>query len=165
MDCRPHRGHRRRAVPAGVLVLVLAAAAWGQAGAPRIDDMPRIELRVDGRVYTVRLAATGAHRAAGFQFVPGARMSDEAIYFRYPRPTRPVYHMRNVARPLLLAWIAPGGRVHEVIRMQPGSTGHGPRRPVRAVLEYTADHPLADRVRPGVTVAPVPQSGATTSGG
>lgn len=146
---------RAGAAAAAVLVALLAAIPTAPAGEPLVGDMPRVRLAVDGTTWDVRLAATARHRAAGFQHVPAAAMADTAIYFRYRRPTRPSYHMRNVARPLLLAWIAPDGRVRDVIRMQPGSTGHSPRQPVIAVLEFTEAHALAGRVRPGVTVTPV----------
>ena len=147
----------RRRAAAGLVVLLLAALlppARAPAGGPAIDAMPRIALEAGGRVFEARLAGRSDLRAAGFQHVPAARMDREAIYFAYERPVRPSYHMRNVARSLLLAWIGTDGRVRRVIRMAPGSTGHEPDRPVTAVLEYTAAHPLAAHLRPGMRVTP-----------
>lgn len=147
---------RARPGLAAILLPLLALVTAAYAGAPRLGDMPGARVDVDGRVYAVRLAATAAHRAAGFQHVAPADMGDEAIYFAYERPVRPSYHMHNVARPLRLAWVRPDGRVLGVIRMQPGSDGHRPAEPVSGVLEYTGDHPLAERVGPGSTVMLLP---------
>lgn len=144
---RPRRAGLHAAL---VLLVVLVPAA--QAGEPKLGDMPSVRIDVDGRLFTARLAATAAHRAAGFQHVAPADMAGEAIYFAYDRPRRPAFHMRNVAKPLLLAWIAPDGRVRRIIRMEPGSSGHRPPGPVSAVLEFTASHPLADHAGPGSTV-------------
>lgn len=139
---------------AAILVPLLAAVATlAHAGGARLEEMPRARIDVDGREYVVRLAATAGYRAAGFQHVAPGDMAGEAIYFAYARPTRPSYHMHNVARPLQLAWIRPDGRVLGVIRMEPGSDGHRPDAPVSGVLEYTGDHPLASRVGAGSTVA------------
>lgn len=135
-----------------LLLLLAALMAPVRAGSAALEDMPRVRIDVDGREYVVRLAATTAHRAAGFQHVAPGDMADTAIYFAYARPSRPSYHMFNVARPLQLAWIRPDGRVLGVIRMRPGSAGHRPDVPVSGVLEYTAAHPLADRVRAGSRV-------------
>lgn len=136
------------------LVLLVLAVATVQAGRSLIDAMPTGRIAVDGRTFEVRIARTPAHRAAGFQHAVPERMAGEALYFRYEPPRRPSFHMRNVPRPLLLAWIAPDGRVLQVIRMQPASEGHLAPGPVRAALEYTVDHPLAARVRPGVRITP-----------
>lgn len=133
-----------------LLLVAVAAAAYG--GASLLGAMPRARIDVDGRVYAVRLAATAEHRAAGFQHVAPGDMDEVAIYFAYGRPVRPTYHMRNVARPLRLAWIRPDGHVLAVIRMAPGSGGHRPDAPVSAVLEFTAGHPLVERVRPGARI-------------
>lgn len=139
---------------AAILLPLLVAAA--HAGQSSIEEMPRARIDVDGHVYPVRLAVTSEHRAAGFQHVAPADMSDVAIYFVYDPPVRPRYHMRNVARPLRLAWIRPDGRVLGVIRMQPETSGYHPAEPVAGVLEYTGDHPLADRVAPGSTIVLLP---------
>lgn len=142
-----------RSGPATILLTLLSAVAVAaHAGGSKLGDMPRARIDVDGRVYAVRLAATAEHRAAGFQHVAPGDMDGVAIYFAYGRPVRPTYHMRNVARPLRLAWIRPDGRVLAVIRMAPGSGGHRPGAPVSAVLEFTAGHPLAERVRPGARI-------------
>lgn len=133
-----------------VLLLLSIAAAAGQS---RIDAMPTGRITVDDRAFEVRIAETPALRAAGFQHAEPERMAAEALYFPYERPRRPSFHMRNVPRPLLLAWIAPNGRVLQVIRMRPESRGHRAPSPVGAVLEYTENHPLAARVRPGTRIA------------
>lgn len=140
-----------RVMVAVSMLLVLSIAAV-RAGQSQIDAMPTGLITVDGRVHEVRLLRTPAHRAAGFQHADPERMAGEALYFRYDPPRRPSFHMQNVARPILLAWIAPNGRVLQVIRMHPESHGHLAPEPVGAVLEYTEDHPLAARVRPGVRI-------------
>lgn len=144
-------------VPARVIALVsivlVSAIAKVHAGQSLIDTMPTGTIEVDERVFEVRVARTPAHRAAGFQHAAPERMSSEALYFQYEPPRRPDFHMHNVARPLLLAWIAPDGRVLRVIRMEPGSDGHSAPARVGAVLEYTAEHPLAGRVRRGAHIS------------
>lgn len=132
-----------------LLTLPIAAVYGGQ---PRIDAMPAGTIAVEGQVHEVRVPRTPEHRAAGFQHVAPERMAGEALYYRYDPPRRPSFHMHNVARPLMLAWIAPDGRVLQVIRMRPGSDGHLAPEPVGAVLEYTGEHPLAEQVRPGVWI-------------
>jgi len=124
--------------------------------------MPRTAIAVDGERHCVRLAATAAERAAGFQHVPAGRMDAEAILFLYAAPRRPSYHMRNVEKPLRLAWIAPDGRVSGVIAMQPETTGHDAEQPVIAVLEFTPAHPLAEQVRTGTRLTLDPQGAAAS---
>ena len=142
------------------LLLAGLAAALVHAGTSRIDDMPRTAITVDGNVHCVRLAATLGHRAAGFQHVPAERMDREAILFTYDRPRRVSYHMRNVAKPLQLAWIAPDGQVLRVITMKPGRSGYQSRQPVTAVLEFTRAHPLAQAVRAGTRIQIEPKEAA-----
>lgn len=137
------------------LVLLVLAVAAAHADRSRIDAMPTGRIAVDGQTFDVRIARTPVHRAAGFQHVEPERMSGEAIHFRYDPPRRPSFHMRNVARPLLLAWIAPDGRVLQVIRMHPESEGHLAPGRVGAALEYPEDHPLAELVRSGVRISRV----------
>jgi len=134
------------------VLIAIGALAVAQGGYAALADMPRTTITVAGAAHCVRLAATAADRAAGFQDVPAERMDVEAIYFVYDQPRRPAYHMYNVAQPLRLAWIAPDGRVRRVISMQPGMTGYRAQQPVTAVLEFTAAHPLAEQVRSGVRV-------------
>lgn len=136
-----------------MLLIVVLATPVAHADQARLVDMPRTTLTVDGSQHCVRLAATPADRAAGFQGVPGKRMDAEAIYFVYDAPRRPSYHMYNVAQPLRLAWIAADGHVQRVISMQPETTGYRAPQPVTAVLEFTPAHPLAEQVRAGVQVA------------
>lgn len=138
---------------AAVSMFLLLSIVTVHAGQSRIDAMPTGMITVDGREFEVRIARTPALRAAGFQHADPGRMAGEAIYFRYDSPRRPSFHMHNVPRPLLLAWIAPDGRVLRIIRMQPESHGHFAPQPVGAVLEYTEEHPLAARVRPGTRIS------------
>ena len=142
------------------LLLAGLAAALVYAGTSRIDAMPHTPISVDGEVHCVRLAATADHRAAGFQHVPAERMDREAILFTYDRPRRANYHMRNVAKPLQLAWIAHGGEVLRVITMQPGKSGYRSPQPVAAVLEFTRAHPLAQAVRAGTRIQIEPKEAA-----
>lgn len=141
----PGRGARIAALGSMALALPLVLSA----ATSRIEAMPTAAVAVDGKRFAVRLAATPALRAAGFQYVPAERMARTAIFFAYREPARPGFHMRNVARPLLIAWVAPDCRVLAVDRMTPGSEGHAPPAPVSGALEYTAGHPLAASVRPG----------------
>lgn len=135
------------------VLIAIGAMAVAPGCYSALADMPQTTLTVAGTQNCVRLAATAADRAAGFQDVPGARMDAEAIYFVYDEPRRPTYHMYNVAHPLRLAWIAPDGHVQRVISMQPETTGYRAPEPVTAVLEFTPAHPLAEQVRAGVQVA------------
>lgn len=151
--------------PLAVIFLLTVFVTTAFAGESRLGDMPFVRIDVDGETFTVRLAATRAHRAAGFQHAAPTEMDDEAIYFAYERAFHPAFHMRNVARPLLLAWIAPDGRVRRVIRMAPETTGHRPAGTVSAVLEYTQDHPLADRVRTGSVISPAATSPEDSAAG
>lgn len=134
-------------------MLLIPSVAAVHAGEPRIDAMPTGMITVDGQVHEVRIPRTPQHRSAGFQHVAPERMAGEALYYRYDPPRRPNFHMNNVARPLMLAWIAPDGRVLEVVHMHPESDDHLAPEPVGAVLEYTEGHPLAERVRPGVRIS------------
>ena len=139
--------------------VLLALASWALLGAgeptPLIGQMPCAMIEVGNDTYRVRVARTARHRSAGFQYVAGSQMRGEAIQFVYPSPSRPSFHMRNVERPLMLAWIAPDGRVRDVIRMPPNASGHRAPAPVARVLEFPEGHPLERAVRPGVRIRQV----------
>jgi len=143
---------RRHVLVAHMVCLTVLVTIGVRADQPGIHDMPRVGIEVAGQVFNVRLADSPAHRAVGFQHVAPDAMDGVAIYFAYDRARKPVYHMRNVARPLLIAWIVPDGTVHEVARMEPGGRVYPAPVAVTGVLEFTASHRLAEVVRPGARV-------------
>lgn len=129
-------------------LLVLPALAW--AGA--LSELPLGRITIDGRVYQAHIADDSRKRGQGFQHVPEPRMRQAVIYFRFPRPQVPSFHMRNVTAPLAIAWIDRRGRVIGVDIMQPGSSGHRPPAPVLAALEVHPDRLEALGLAVGVTV-------------
>ena len=77
------------------------------------------------------------------------RLDTPAIYFHFPRPARPTFHMDGVAGPLVIAGIDPGCRILSVATMASGETGHRLPGPVCAALEIGAGHPVIARLAPG----------------
>jgi len=137
-----------KALLVGLAVVCGPAAVHGGT----LEQLPQAELKIGTERFPVRVAASPAQRAQGFQDVPAADMDDTAIYFRYTRPQRPRFHMHDVAAPLMIAWIGPDGRVLAVDGMEPGRAGYAPPSPIRAALEYVPEHPLAEAVSPGVLI-------------
>jgi uncharacterized protein len=141
--------------------LLLCAFVLSSAGAcahvaPVADDlatMPVVRIDVDGERFDVRLAATQRHRERGFQNVSIDDMHSEAILFLFDGPLLPAFHMRNVAAPLLIAWIDTNEQVIGVDTMHPNHAGYSPRIPIVAALEFTYAHPLADAVREGARIS------------
>ena len=92
------------------------------------------------------------------------RLDTPAIYFHFPRPARPTFHMDGVAGPLVIAGIDPGCRILSVATMASGETGHRLPGPVCAALEIGAGHPVIARLAPGVELAPSGSSAAPAHG-
>ncbi len=63
--------------------------------------------------------------------------------------------MRNVAAPLVIAWIGAEGRVVGVERMAPGEGGYQPPEPVTAALEVVPAEAERLDLRPSQRVRPV----------
>lgn len=116
-----------------------------------VTGMPTAELGLPGgRHLRVRVAATGADRAAGMQHLCAEAVEDTAILFVFERPRRPRFHMNNVHAPLDIAFIAPDGRIVEVHRMEPGQeTLTAPQQPVAGALEVAAGRGAAHDLEPG----------------
>jgi uncharacterized protein len=161
----PSRAQQRAPRSAGAIVLLTALAtlvscAQVPAASHALAEMPLVVIRIEGEQHIVRLAATAATRAHGFQDVPEDELHREAIYFHFDAPLVPSFHMRNVAAPLWVAWITPDGKVAEMVLMEPGRSLYSPRDPIAGALEFSPRHPLALHVRPGVHVA-VDAAGST----
>jgi len=140
-----------------VLALVAAPAGGAQCvtASDALKGMSRVELMLQGpagRVIelTARMADDSRERAAGFQHICPETIRDTAIYFQFPRPRRPHFHMRNVKAPLDIAFIDAVGVIVDIQRMAPYVLGaarevfYSPPVPVMAALEaragYFTDH-------------------------
>lgn len=140
----------RRYVPVAA-ALLLAAAGTGTAG---LDEIPTGTVVIAGRAHPAHIADEPAERAQGFQNVPRSRLRGALIYFRFPGPSLPVFHMHNVRAPLVIAWIGPDERVIGLTRMAPGRGGYRPPAPVSAALELHPSRVTPLGVAVGVTVRP-----------
>lgn len=69
----------------------------------------------------VKVARTRTETAAGFQHVPESVIRQSAVWFVLSCGESQVFHMRNVAAPLDIAFLDRSGRVLQVARMEPGS--------------------------------------------
>ncbi|MDN3518535.1 DUF192 domain-containing protein [Aquisalimonas lutea] len=152
--------------------LMLAGLVLGTGTLPAVDDqgqhgaaacaeeteavagMPTAELGLPGGKHLrVRVAATGADRAAGMQHLCAEAVDATAILFVFERPRRPHFHMNNVHAPLDIAFIAPDGRIVEVHRMTPDQeTLTSPGEPVAAALEVAAGRGAAYGLAAGAVV-------------
>lgn len=93
-------------------------------------------LRLAERRLIVRVADEADEHRAGYQHLcPDVAL---AILFVFPLPQRVSFHMRNVHRPLDIAFLGEGGRVLAVTRMVPGESGYVAPRAVRYALEAPA---------------------------
>ncbi|MBA1148236.1 DUF192 domain-containing protein, partial [Ectothiorhodospiraceae bacterium WFHF3C12] len=106
---------------------------------PGVYEIPHGTILVDGHPVPARIADEPRERAQGFQHTPAEVMRRERIYFAFPRPTRPSYHMENVVAPLVIAWIGPDHRITALSQMEPGKSGYRPPGPIIAALEVTPD--------------------------
>lgn len=92
----------------------------------------------DTRHLPVRVADDSAERAQGMQHLPAHIVRDNPIWFVFPEPRRVGWHMRNVRVALDIAYVDETGRVIEVERMTPDSSGYGIDAPIAAALEVAA---------------------------
>jgi len=142
-----------RLVPLVTAALLLAVGRVASAGG--LDDITPGTVVIAGQAYPARIADQPAERAQGFQDAPAARIRSELIYFRFPGPSVPVFHMHNVRAPLVIAWIGPDHRVIALTRMEPGRGGYRPPAPVTAALELHPRRVAPLGVAVGVTVRAV----------
>jgi uncharacterized protein len=142
----------RPAAVASLLMVLLSCTQVQSGPGAQLDWLPTTSIDVEGERFEVRLAETPEARARGFQHVSEHHMHREAIYFHFDAPLQPTFHMRNVAAPLLIAWIDADGAVIGVDLMQPGTAVYGPSEVVAGALEYTPMHPLATQLRRGTRV-------------
>lgn len=119
---------------------------------PGVYQIPTGTILIDGQPVPARIADEPHERAQGFQNTPAAVMAKERIYFAFPRPTRPSYHMENVEAPLAIAWIGPDHRITALSKMKPGQSGYLPPGPIIAALEVTPDQVVPLGLAPGVAV-------------
>lgn len=119
---------------------------------PGVYQIPKGTIFIDGRPVPARIADEPRERAQGFQHTPAQVMNRERIYFAFPRPTRPSYHMENVAAPLAIAWIGPDHRITALSKMHPGRSGYRPPGPIIAALEVTPDQVVRLNLAVGVAV-------------
>jgi uncharacterized membrane protein (UPF0127 family) len=136
------------------VAVVLASYQLRDLGPHSVEDLPLRTVQIDGRSVTLRVAETEKARAQGFQRATPDELRTELIYFAFPEPSRPVFHMHNVSGPLRIAWISPENRVIGVDTMAADSCCGIPPDPVIAALEYAPNNPLAATIRAGVTVVP-----------
>ncbi|WP_200258887.1 DUF192 domain-containing protein [Halorhodospira neutriphila] len=125
-----------------------------------LEGLPQGALAIDGRIVPARIAATPEARAQGFQGASPEAIARERIYFSWPSPRRPAFHMHNVPAPLAIAWIGPQQRVIAVERMAPERAGYRPPAPVSAALELSPAEAERLEITPGVTIRPAAAPGA-----
>jgi uncharacterized membrane protein (UPF0127 family) len=77
------------------------------------------------------------------------------MWFVFPQDRRTGWHMRNVAIPLVIAYVAADGQVVATERMQPGRSGYGIDRPIRYALEVAASRAAALGLEAGARIRPV----------
>ncbi len=138
-----------------VLAVIGIAAPWPLAWAgecvPATRELAGMQAGVitvtrdDGSAtqMPVRVADDARERAAGFQHICPATVSETQILFLFPRPTSVAFHMNNVHAPLDIAFIDEHGRIIDIQHMaayaaQPGRQGKRYYRPparVSAALE------------------------------
>lgn len=139
----------RIAVP--VFVVGLFVAVCASAG---LDALPMGRVLIAGTAYPAHIADDSRERGQGFQHVPAERIREAMIYFQFPGPLVPRFHMRNVAAPLAIAWIDADGRVIGIDIMRPGRSGYAPPGPIKAALELHPDRVDAVGLAVGVRVSP-----------
>ncbi len=146
----PRRKGLRRAA---ALLLLLPAVVLAPA-VQALEGLPSGALLIDGRIVPARIADTPEARAQGFQGASPEAIARERIYFSWPSPRRPTFHMHNVAAPLAIAWIGPQQQVIAVDRMAPERAGYRPPAPVIAALELAPAEAERLGIAPGVTIRP-----------
>jgi uncharacterized membrane protein (UPF0127 family) len=94
----------------------------------------------------VRMADELEEQLAGFQHIGRRVIVRSLILFTFPRPLQGKFHMRNVAAPLDIAFIAADGQVLATMQMEPGLKLYGPDEPFQYALEAPADFLTARRI-------------------
>lgn len=134
------------ALAGGILLInaLLTDGAGGSESSPaawRSMEAGVVQITAPGgetRALDVRIADEGAERAQGMQHLPARVVRDNPIWFVFPKPRRVGWHMRNVRVALDIAYVDETGRVIEVERMTPNSSGYGIDAPIAAALEVAA---------------------------
>lgn len=132
-----------------VLGLAFAGAPATAAG---LGDLPLGTVVIGDTAYPAHIADDSRERGQGFQHVPAEQIRQAMIYFDFPRPITPRFHMHNVAAPLAIAWIDADDRVIGIDVMRPGMSGYAPPAPIKAALELHPDRTESVGLRVGVTV-------------
>lgn len=147
---------------AAALILCVAAACAGQAGAPEAPAPTgegTIELRHDGGALRVEIARTAEERATGLS--NRTSLGDDAgMLFVYERPRRPSFWMRQTLIPLDIVWIDEDKRVtqiHADVQPEPGVADGNLRRyvpdaDVLYALELNAGKAARAGIDPGDTL-------------
>ncbi len=126
---------------AALVLLALAAGALAGADYPRHLAQQRLTIVGPGgntSSIDVRIADSPTSRARGMQHLEPATIRSNPMWFVFPQDQRTRWHMRNVAIPLVIAYVAADGRVVAVERMQPGESGYGIEERIRYALEVAA---------------------------
>ena len=101
-----------------------------------------LELRPGGDAPPRRLAVKVADEPSewqqGMQHLPVTAIREHPIWFVFPEPITPSFHMHNVAAALDIVWVDDAGRVLAVDRMVPETAGYRPPGAIRYVLETAA---------------------------
>jgi len=140
-------------------VLLVAAVAWwlipwltgGYRTTPEFRGMEIREIALlndlGERVeLAVRMADELEEQLAGFQHIGRRVIARSLILFIFSGPLQGKFHMRNVAAPLDIAFIAADGRVVAVMRMELGLRLYGPDEPFQYALEAPAGFLIARRI-------------------
>jgi uncharacterized membrane protein (UPF0127 family) len=88
---------------------------------------------------SVKLAATGEARWAGFQCATRDEIQTTVIVFDFRTEVQGKFHMRNVRAPLDIAFAKESGRIFSTLRMRPSpAKEYGPPGPFRYAIEARA---------------------------
>jgi uncharacterized membrane protein (UPF0127 family) len=127
-----------------------AGSAQSNPTTPEFDQMTErvIELVNDaGQLLALptKIADEPQEQAAGFQFIAPEVIDQSLILFIFSEQRVTRFHMRNVRAPLDIAFIASGGAIIDIQRMQPDVTAaapfgrtYGPDKPFQYALEARA---------------------------
>lgn len=131
----------RRRAPAILSALAALVLLCGWAQARSLFDRGVVRITQDGREarLTVEIARTRRARRRGL--MGRARLAENAgMLFVFQGAARRFFWMKNTRIPLSLAFIGPGGRILELVHLQPPRRGrripsYTSRNKVRWVLE------------------------------
>lgn len=99
---------------------------------------------------SVRLAATDEARWAGFQCATTDDIRRTVILFDFGKEMLGSFHMRNVPRPLDIAFAKESGRIFSILRMDPSPTKeYGPMGAFRYAVEARAGFFAERGIAPG----------------